>query len=98
MPSQFVRSGDLEGLDGTGRVFAVTWKGLNHPDLSKILGNYYSEYMDHHQETMRTKGIKISHLVTPKMVLQKGGHMRDVHGKAYVPDLLPEGVKPEELQ
>ena len=28
----------------SGVVFAVTWRGIKHPDLSQVLGNYHAEY------------------------------------------------------
>jgi hypothetical protein len=31
-------------------------------------------------------------------VLQSGGHMRAYVGKAYVPEMLPEGVQPDAIQ
>jgi len=34
----------------------------------------------------------------PGLVVQTGGHMRAYFGRAYVPELVPQGVTIEEIQ
>jgi len=44
----------------------------------------------------RTRGPLI--IRTGKLVLVSGGHMRNFHGYAYVPGLVPANVSPETIQ
>jgi hypothetical protein len=32
------------------------------------------------------------------LVVQSGGHMRGYFGRAYAPDMVPQGVNPDALQ
>jgi hypothetical protein len=32
------------------------------------------------------------------VVVERWGHMRDLHGRAYLPALLPDGVTVDDLQ
>lgn len=89
-----------EYLNKDGVVFGLAWKGINTPDLSALLGKYYGEY----QESFSRRGtrphsrgghntFKGSHVV-----VERSGHMRAVKGRAYVPELLPSGLKPNEIK
>jgi hypothetical protein len=79
-----------------GNVFAVTWHGPFVPNLKQLLGHYFEEYaagakanrIDHHHVEVRQSDL----------VVQAGGHMRATAGLAYLPQALPAGVSPEELQ
>ena len=84
-------------LDGV--VFGIAWDGITHPDLNILLGNYASEYKDGFKKNPPKAGIK-SHntLKTNNIVVKKWGHMRNLHGKAYIPSLIPEGVTPDEIK
>lgn len=81
-----------------GTVFAVSWRGLTQPDLSVILGSYYQEYRDADlpRSTRQARGARV--IRSDNLVMERSGHMRDVRGKAYVPALLPQGFKAEEIQ
>jgi hypothetical protein len=80
-----------------GRVFALTWNGLSHPDLSSLLGSYFKEYEDKRIGRGQLRGRKIQAVQTNRVVVMKSGHMRDVKGSAFVPQLVPAGVTIEEL-
>jgi len=79
-----------------GNVFAVTWRGPFVPNLKQLLGRYFEEYAagakanhaDHHHLEVRQSDL----------VVQAGGHMRATAGRAYLPQALPAGVTPGELQ
>jgi len=81
-----------------GIVFALTWAGNSHPDLSQILGTYYSEYQNQMERAPRKPGRYPVLLQTPKMTLHQSGHMRSVQGKAYDPSLFPKNFVVENLQ
>jgi hypothetical protein len=85
-----------EYVSSTGKVFAVTWKGPYQPDIRQLLGKYFTDY---------SQGAKASHahhrhlsIQQPGLVIQSSGHMRAFAGRAYIPQLLPEGMAIEEIQ
>lgn len=92
-----------------GTVFAVTWRGPTQPDLSVLLGSYYNEYQDtlallqrstsqhSNDRTAQRRGRSARVIRSKNMVLERSGHMRDIRGKAYLPQLMPDGVHPEDL-
>ena len=79
-----------------GNVFAVTWHGPFVPNLKQLLGRYFEEYaagakinrIDRHHLEVRQSDL----------VVQAGGHMRATAGRAYLPQALPAGVTPGDLQ
>jgi hypothetical protein len=79
-----------------GNVFAVTWRGPFVPNLKQLLGRYFEEYAagakanhaDHHHVEVRQSDL----------VVQAAGHMRAMAGRAYLPQALPAGVMPGDLQ
>jgi len=85
-----------EYLDNSGQIFAVTWKGITHPDLSKILGSYFDQYQiikDKEHRKMAQYRVR-----SEDLVIEKSGKMRNVSGKAYVVSLLPKGFNLNDLQ
>ena len=85
-----------EYLSPNGTVFAVSWRGPRPPDLSQLLGAYFAEYRTAAASPSAQRG----HLLvqTENLVVETGGHMRDLRGRAYVPGLLPPGVSADEVQ
>jgi hypothetical protein len=86
-----------------GTIFAITWRGLGHPDLTPFLGSYYAEYEAMNRNAAagrkkRTNRLAHSSVSTQHVVVRKFGHLRSARGLAYVPALLPKGVEPGELQ
>ncbi len=88
-----------EYVSPTGKVFAVSWRGALHPDLRQLLGAYYGEYAQGIQEQRAQRRghgpLLIQH---PGLVVQVSGHVRAFVGRAYVPQQLPAGVRPEDLR
>ena len=85
-------------LSGSGVVFAVTWKGLAHPDLRRLLGTYWPEYQRSHSASLKKPGQRSRRLASAQLVVEQSGHMRALSGRAYVPSLLPEGLSLDDLQ
>ena len=89
------RVNEYAGADGV--VFAVTWSGATSPDLSQLLGTYFSEY-----KTALPGSASVPHRARtvqgPRVVVQSAGIMRALHGRAYVPAALPAGVSVGGLQ
>jgi len=87
-----------EYVSSAGTVFAVAWNGPFLPDLQQLLGNYFDQY------SAGVKADKASHvgrhplnLQLPGLVVQMSGHVRDYHGRAYLPSQVPGVVKAEDL-
>ena len=84
------------GNDGV--VFGVAWSGLNHPDLSVLLGSYFKSYQSEENNAVRIHGVRHQTLSAENLVVQKWGHMRDLEGRAYDPSLIPAGVSIDEIK
>jgi hypothetical protein len=81
---------------GGDRVFAVSWQGPFMPDLQQLLGSHFAEFTAsaaQHGPARGALGVN-----RPELVVHSGGHMRAFSGFAYVPALVPEGVRIEDLQ
>ena len=85
-----------EYVSPTGTVFAVAWEGPLLPDLQQLMGSYFEQYVKAVQTQAGGAGPRVIQL--PGLVVYAGGHMRAFLGKAYVPQMLPQGVTPEQLQ
>jgi len=85
-----------EYVSSAGTVFAVAWQGPVIPDLRQTLGIYFDRY------TGAAKGNRAGHrhlaIREPDLVVQSNGHMRAFSGRAYLPQLLPQGVTVEEIR
>jgi Protein of unknown function (DUF2844) len=80
-----------------GTVFAVAWQGPVMPDLRQTLGGYFDRYT---AATAAGKHASHRHIAVREsdLVVQSNGHMRSFSGRAYLPQLLPQGVAIEEIQ
>ncbi|MGH7906333.1 MAG: DUF2844 domain-containing protein [Candidatus Binataceae bacterium] len=85
-----------EYVSPDGIVFAVTWRGAYPPDLSQLLGSYFAKYQtaaEHGPVAVRHSTIK-----TDDLIVERGGHPRDLWGRAIAPALVPAGVNESEIQ
>jgi hypothetical protein len=87
-----------EYVSSQGKVFAVTWHGQFPPPMQQILGTYFRQYSAALQAQPRTYGHRPLNIQEQGLVVQTGGHMRAHFGRAYVPDLLPEGITVSQIQ
>jgi hypothetical protein len=78
-----------------GIVFGVAWQGPSMPDLRKVLGGYFQQYVEAAKSRRGRAPLLIQQ---PGLVMRSGGHMRAFHGQAYDPRILPEGVGPEDMR
>jgi hypothetical protein len=88
-----------EFVSPAGKVFAVAWQGPVHPDLQQLLGTYYEQYtqaVQAQRATRRARGPLV--IQEPGLVVQVSGHMRSFVGRAYVPQMMPAGVKVEDIR
>ena len=86
-----------EYVSTEGVIFAVTWRGRTTPDLAQLLGSYFNETKEALEKSTRSHGRTPKTLATQNIVLERGGHMRDVYGKAYLPALIPKGVDVQDI-
>lgn len=89
---------EYAGPDGV--VFAVAWSGHASPELGPLLGAYLGEYRAAARAAApQGRGRRQSRRVEgPHVIVDRWGHMRDWHGRAWLPDLLPAGVRLDDLQ
>ena len=85
-----------EYVTPAGKVFAVAWQGPVMPDLQQVLGSYYARF---NEAAKNRHGVRGPLAINESdLVLQSGGHMAAFRGKAYIPEMLPEGVHPDAIQ
>ena len=87
-----------EYVSPSGRVFAVAWHGPFFPEMHQILGSYFQQYSAALQAEKKPHGHRPLNLEQPGLVVQAGGHMRAYFGRAYIPEMLPQGLKVEEIK
>jgi hypothetical protein len=86
-----------EFVSTSGIVFAVAWEGIGNPDLPRLLGNYFGEYIAA-KKAPRTPGRRSHAVRSERVVVERWGHMRNMQGRAYVPLLHPPGVNTDEIR
>ena len=84
-----------EFVSPAGTVFAVSWQGPSLPDLRQALGKYFDTYVQAMQKHL-AHGPRI--VQEQGLVVQVTGHQRSISGRAYLSDLLPQGVGPEDVR
>jgi hypothetical protein len=90
-----------EYVSPAGKVFAVSWRGAWPPDMRQLLGSYFPQYQEAIQAEASAHpnpGRRAVQIVQPEFVFQHGGHPKFFTGKAYLPQMLPAGVKAEAIQ
>ncbi|HZZ15143.1 MAG TPA: DUF2844 domain-containing protein, partial [Candidatus Sulfotelmatobacter sp.] len=99
---------EIQGTSGTvvreyvspeGKVFGVAWQGPWVPDMRQLLGSYFDEYARANQARQGARIRRGPVLINePGLVVQIVGHPRAFAGRAYVPEMLPSGVRSESIQ
>jgi hypothetical protein len=88
-----------EYASSAGTVFAIAWHGPWPPDMRQLLGSYFEQYVQAAKaQSAARMGRRPLMIEQPGLVVQSGGHPRAFSGKAYVPDMLPTGVRAEDIQ
>lgn len=77
-------------------VFAVTWEGPIRPDMTALLGAYFPNYVSAGQS--RTLGSGPLKSGDDTFRIESGGRLGHFYGVAWLPRLLPAGVRPSDLQ
>ena len=84
-----------EFVSPQGKVFGVAWQGPFVPDFQQLLGTYYQQFNDAAKSHRRGAPLAVEQ---PGLVVYSGGHMRSYFGKAYVPDMMPQGVTANDIK
>jgi hypothetical protein len=88
-----------EYVSPAGKVFAITWRGPFIPNMQQLLGTYFEQYAQAAKAQRESHvGRRPLNIQQPGLVFQNGGHMRGYFGRAYVPEMVPQGVSPDALQ
>jgi Protein of unknown function (DUF2844) len=79
---------EFVGTDG--KVFAVAWHGPTRPDLRQALGQYFEAFVS----APRAKFADRRHVQVQQgdLIVQAGGHMGALSGRAYLVSAVPSGV------
>jgi|ERR1700690_3900941 hypothetical protein len=85
-----------EYVNPDGKVFGVAWDGARKPDLSQLLGPYFTRYTSAAAEHGLARQLRS--IDQPDFVLRVSGHMRHFTGSAWVPNLVPANVDPTEVK
>lgn len=88
-----------EYVSPSGTVFAVAWEGPWLPDMRQLLGSHFEEYMRAVQaQSSGRVGRRPIAIELPGLVVHMTGHPRSYAGHAYVPEMVPQGVKDEDIR
>jgi hypothetical protein len=82
-----------------GKVFAVAWHGQFKPEMQQILGAYFQQFSTAVDAQKRQYGgHRVLNMHEPGLVVESTGHMRAYWGRAYVPEMLPQGITADEIK
>jgi len=79
-----------EYVSPVGTVFGVVWEGPTMPDLTQLLGPYISQFRQAAAKSTNRRGPLYIH--DGPLVVESGGHMRALRGRAYVTTLIPANL------
>ena len=83
----------------SGMIFAVAWQGPWLPNMRQLLSSYFAQYEQALQASGRDRAGRRPLLIEqPGLVVQSGGHMRSFSGRAYIPEMMPQGVRAEDIR
>ena len=83
-----------------GTVFAVVWHGPRMAPVNTLLGSYFPAYLQGLSDARVAIGGGYGPLEVRQsgLVVQAAGHMGAYHGRAYLPQALPQGVSVDDIR
>lgn len=79
-------------------IFGVAWNGRRHPNLKNLLGSYHDEFYGASRNKARKLGSRSRSVRTNNIAVETWGHMGSLKGRAYIINLIPIGVTPNEIE
>lgn len=86
---------EYSNLDG--KIFAVSWFG-GVPDLKSLLGNQFAPFEEARKTAPKFKGSRRLIVRIPTLVVEQAGAIRNLRGRAYLPDQLPRNFNETEIR
>lgn len=83
----------------SGKIFAVAWQGAWPPNMRQLLSTYFAQYEQALQASPPARAGRRPLLIEqPGFVVQVSGHMRSFSGRAYIPQMMPQEVRAEDIR
>jgi hypothetical protein len=83
----------------TGLVYAVSWNGPAMPDVSTLLGARFGRYRTGASIALENaSGLHSSHVDGDDFVVETSVRLRDLSGRAWLPNALPAGVAAADIE
>ena len=89
-----------EYLDASGTVFAVSWRGPRVGSLDTLLGGYFPAWQKGLAAAQAARGGGYGPVAVRQsdLVVETGGHMGALTGRAWLPKALPQGISTDQIQ
>lgn len=89
-----------EYLDAKGVVFGVAWNGPSMGSLQSLLGSYFPAWQQGLANARATRGGGAGpvSMHADDLVVESGGHMGALVGRAWLPRALPQGVSADQIR
>ncbi|MDR3101564.1 MAG: DUF2844 domain-containing protein [Paraburkholderia sp.] len=87
-------------LDASGTVFAVSWSGPRIGSLDTLLGNYFPAWQKGLSAAQAARGGGYGPVAVRQadLVVETGGHMGALTGRAWLPKALPQGFSVDQIK
>ncbi len=88
-----------EYISKSGVVFGLAWTGIRHPPrLFVLFGSHAGDFRRAVGNEPRGRGPRHHRVNGDRITVEMWGHQRRLEGRAYVTDLIPAGVNPNEIR
>ncbi|MBN3856535.1 DUF2844 domain-containing protein [Paraburkholderia sp. Ac-20340] len=89
-----------EYLDARGNVFAVSWRGPRIGSMDVLLGGYFPAWQKGLAAVQASRGGGYGPVAMRNgdLVVETGGHMGALTGRAWLPLALPQGFDASQIQ
>lgn len=78
-----------------GMVFGVGFQGPALPDMKQVLGSYFPRFQQAQRQRVRRGPMIVR---DSGLVVEMSGHMRSFSGRAYLPEMVPSGVRVDDVR
>ena len=86
-------------MDPNGKVFALSWTGRTHPDLSTLLGVHFQKVQDAIKAARQNRHGRAPLVIDVDNIhLEMSGTSMSMQGRVWLADQVPSGVSTDELR